>query len=518
MKPRSCGMTLSLSLLAFLVVGCDAGLPLGLDDEAGLHIAVTPDAMSLRAGAGAQMEAAVTDSTGQRVEGVSVDWSSTDTDVVTVDKHGVVRGITVGAALLIASTPGGARDTAHIAVTEAAAQPSNLAPADVAAFILGPQAPVGTHPWPAYDEAATASARKWHDAYMADGPGGTDYYDLALALYQIHARTGDQQYYDMAQDVAMEGWLRMPAASAWPKAASAFAIAPRSTPIAGLTMLALSGVDVPALTFYNDNDPGFSEKWGLWDWLAEYCRRMNASWLERWSDPGSEGVHSGIRDGGMLLRYLAVLAVAHPDADVRAEMLNDALTAARDYYARVQLDDGSWRWIVGGNAGSSQPFQVGLLMEGLIAVHQLTGDAAVREAILKGTEAMWRDQIDHNPVPFKLLPNVPEVMGAFYRVYGETCQPPIGEQASCGNNFDPEGGSFKAGNQLRVIRHRNTLMVHAFGYAYHITGDPKWKTWGDSLFQATYGEPDFPPLNSKGKEFDQAFRSSGRYLGWVYGS
>ena len=65
-------------------------------------------------------------------------------------------------------------------------------------------------------------------------------------------------------------------------------------------------------------------------------------------------------------------------------------------------------------------------------------------------------------------------------------------------------------------------MVHAFGYAWQISGDQRFRDWGDDLFSATYGtgpEPGSDGLQGladagKAKEWNQAYRSAGRYLGW----
>ncbi|HSJ33202.1 MAG TPA: hypothetical protein VK933_17295, partial [Longimicrobiales bacterium] len=197
------------------------------------------------------------------------------------------------------------------------------------------------------------------------------------------------------------------------------------------------------------------------------------------------------------------------------------------YYVRLQKPNGSWLWNPGNDADgnkvydATQPFMLGLLLEGLIATHQLTGDAAIATAIVRGAEAFYRDMYDRNTVPFSLLPGV-KVRGAFYLVYGGKCDPVIAVQQGCGNDFDAAGTSFKAGNKVRVIRHRNTLMVHAFGYAYHLTKDQRFRDWGDDFFAATYGNKVGPGADGyagladggKAKEYNQAFRSAGRYLAW----
>lgn len=480
---------------------------------------ISPADATLSPGDELQLSVEVTDASGTHVDGAVVELTSSDERIATVDASGRVVGLAVGTVLITAAVVGSnASDTAEVAVRDVGAFAP--APADAAAFILGPQVPIGAHPWPWFDDMQVAGAYKWYDAYMEDGSGASDYYDLALALYQLHARSGDPEHLRMARDVALKTWMSMPVHSAWPESPSAFAISPRMAPIGGLLMLALEGgADVPTLEFYNKSVASFSETYTLLDWITEFVRRQYPDWLGRRLE--NDHLWAGIRDGGMLLHSIAMVAKAHPDPAVRAEMTEMALQAARQYYARLQYDDGSWRWNPGNATDATQPFMVGLLLEGLIAVHQLTGDEAVGMAIVKGTEAVYRDMYDQNELPFGLLPGV-KVRGLFYISYGDMCQPIVAPQAGCGNDFEADGGNWKAGNKVKVVRLRNSLVVHAFGYAYQISGDERFKEWGDDMFSATYGGDVGPGSDgyvglgdsNKGKEYNQSFRSAGRYLAW----
>jgi hypothetical protein len=59
-------------------------------------------------------------------------------------------------------------------------------------------------------------------------------------------------------------------------------------------------------------------------------------------------------------------------------------------------------------------------------------------------------------------------------------------------------------------------MIHQFGYAYILTLDKKFITWGDEMFDATYsGRDGYRGLAFyRGKEYDESYRSGGRYLAW----
>ncbi len=89
----------------------------------------------------------------------------------------------------------------------------------------------------------------------------------------------------------------------------------------------------------------------------------------------------------------------------------------------------------------------------------------------------------------------------------------------CGNDFDDLPQKF------RLVRQRNGLIVQAFGYAYKITGDPKYRAWGDEIFASTYGHGQGPLsdpysglADGRPKEYDQAYRSSGKYLAFRLGN
>ena len=422
------------------------------------------------------------------------------------------------------AAPEAASDARAAGVPASTTEPRAV-PADAVEFILGPQVPLGSQPWPWFDAMQVAGAEKWHRAFMRDERSASDYYDLGLAIYQLHARSGKPEHRAMARDIALKAWKSAPQHSAWTARPTAFGISPRSLPMASLLLLAIEGgSDVPTLKFYNRKDPSWSETYTLWDWLVGYARHHYDTWLGRRLD--NPGLWAGVRDGGMLLHGIAMLAKAHPDPAVRAEFEDKALRAARDYYARLQHEDGSWRWNPGREAdgtqhvNAAQPFMIGLLLEGMIAVHQLTGDARVRDAIVRGTEAIYRDMYDRSEVGHGLLPGV-RVRGVYYFAYGDACDP-ARAAGRCGNNFDPAGGRGKAANKLKAIRIRNSLVIHAFGYSYRITGDDRFRQWGDDLFSATYGGSSGPGADghtglagaNKAKEYNQSFRSAGRFLGW----
>jgi hypothetical protein len=158
---------------------------------------------------------------------------------------------------------------------------------------------------------------------------------------------------------------------------------------------------------------------------------------------------------------------------------------------------------------------VGMLMEGLIATHQLTNDATVRASILKGVDHLY--ERGYRTDRFNAYGGG-KWRGMWYFVYGRDCATP--RPGPCG-----EGEPMDYPDKIREVRQLNPLTLHAFGYAYKITGDAKYRTWGDEIFAATFGKGQGPGSDAwygladfRAKEYNQSFRTAGRYLVWRTGS
>lgn len=390
------------------------------------------------------------------------------------------------------------------AVPEEAPTPTPAAAGSLVAYpspeveaILGPQLRAGSesNPWPWFDANATAHGAKLWDSEAAKERSHGYYYDHALAQYLNYHRTGDEAFQTRAR-AAADYWYEQ---SALEKQKFG-GYNPREAALDGLMLRALDG------------RPEY------WPFITAEVERHYSVWLgKRLAYPE---LYFGVRDGGYALLYAARLAQVHPDTAVRAAYRAKALTAARDYYARLQSADGGWYWKDGGDPWE-QPFMVGLLLEGMIEVHEITGDAAVRASILASVDHLWSRYRSTEVVP------EPRGQGARWRQVGYFNFPDgrvQGETKLSGEVRDASGVVTKAGwdtNTIREGRQRNTLVVHAFGYAYHLTRDPKYREWGDEIFAATYGngqgpgaDPWYSLADFRGKEYNQAYRSAGRYLAW----
>jgi hypothetical protein len=163
------------------------------------------------------------------------------------------------------------------------------------------------------------------------------------------------------------------------------------------------------------------------------------------------------------------------------------------------MQDGSWRWKDGLWQGmGEQPFHVGVSLEGLIATHRLTGDPAILNSITRSLDHLIDIQ---QPAPCR---------SAVYSLYHD--DGPVG--LLCG-----EPGASPSANDIMNSRANNNTIIHAFGYAWAVTGDPKYKKMGDDMFAATFGAGAGPGADSHwgradttAKQYGQSFRTSGSYL------
>ena len=355
------------------------------------------------------------------------------------------------------------------------------------AAILGPQLASGgsANPWPFFDENA-ASQGLYHGGRYEGSPGERMYYDQGLVQYLNYYRTGDVRFLEIARRITDHWYAGYKGSTAQ---------TPRGVALGGIMLRALDG------------------RPELWDYIVRWADRHWTSWLGRSLD--SPNLHYGVRDGGYVLLYTAWLAQVHPDSAVRARMAARALRAGRDYYARLQHPDGSWRWkdSAGTPGFFQQPFMVGLLLEALIETHEVTGDTAVARAILKSVENLYTvGYRKDEPVQPADKAKGAAWRGMWYFVYGDQCQ------SGCGNTRLNGGWDT---NTIRSVRQMNATVVHAFGYAYVISGEAKYRTMGDEVFAATFGKGRGPGADAfysladfRAKEYNQSYRSAGRYLAW----
>lgn len=384
-------------------------------------------------------------------------------------------------------------------------------------FILGPQAPLGTS-W--FDTVQVNKGKALGEACPATPPADTEaqiikvgfittsynmlhYYDLARNMYKAHRRTGDSYFLTLARKCADSYWLHPlwiggGTIRPWPDSA----VTPKFAGVGGLILRALDG------------------KPEYWDWINSYTRFVFDHWVKK--RIGANYLFYGVREGAFALQYAAWLAVAHPDAAIRAAYLADVQAAATGYYGRLQQPDGSWRWDDpdfkaddgGLLIGIMQPFMVGLLLHALSDVYEIATDPVAKtnvgNQILKACRHLYSDgpYRKDDPVPY----DPSKQWRCFWYTYhgGTTVNP---------TRFAKGGYSLPGNNAGEVGDQRQSIgpVVAAYGRAYQISGDPAFKAMGDELWDAAYvGTDGIRNLfDSDGKGYNQNARWAPSYPVWA---
>jgi hypothetical protein len=431
-----------------------------------------------------------------------VRWRTSDSTVVSIDAN---SGVAVarrpgaarvwaelstaprrGAAPVLRSEPGGQPgprpSDAGLVLQPATVPDGDLVryPMAEIGFLLGPQLRSGSRitAWPWFDRNAEQRGLEFVAEAAVDS-----YYDHALVQYINHYRTGDPRFLEAARRAA-DRLLREHEGQS---------PAPRNVSLGGLL--------VRAVELHAAGDPRGRS---IFEWSTEYLRLHDLYWLNRhYQRPR---LWYGVREGGFVLLYMAQIARVHPDRVVRAEMLERARKASVLYFARLQREDGGWYWtdeiVEGGQREFSQPFQVGFLLEGLIATHQQLPDTTIARAIVRGTDWLWNEAY--------IKPGqggVCDWRAMRYFVWRD------GERSvsqACSET-----------HSVHEARQLNAPTVHAFGYAWRLTGDERFRHWGDEVFASTFGHRSGVGGDGRtglafyrGKEYNQSYRSAGRYLVW----
>lgn len=341
--------------------------------------------------------------------------------------------------------------------------------------------------------------------YNTDVYLNTNYYDLALCLYALYYRTGDVAYRDYARKVA-DSWWRS-AGILEGKAAVEFSHAPRNCSIGGLMLRALDG------------------RPEMWDWLVSYTRYVFDIWIKRYIGT-SEGLVNGVRDSSYCMVYATWLSQVLPDANngaaLRAEFLADAENAAVNYFGHYQYEDGSYRWddpyyvdADGGTlVGVMQPFMVGLLLNALIDVFRATVKPEVKENIKQQVTKCCEHLYVEGPYRGNTPVGIPGYnwnWRCFHYFYhgGTTVNPTKYEHG--------DGATATAAWEISSARQLSATVFDAYGFAYQVSGNPSFKTWGDEIYEACFGDVIdglHNEVTGAAKNYNQNYRMGGRYLPW----
>ncbi|HJQ32269.1 MAG TPA: hypothetical protein VJ866_08825 [Pyrinomonadaceae bacterium] len=358
------------------------------------------------------------------------------------------------------------------------------------------------------------SADTWnYDKYYDSG-----YYDMALVQYLNYYRTGDTTFLTYARRAADSWW-----ASPYIDHGTVFSgrenLPPRSMAFAGLMLRALDG------------------RPEMWDYIERKTRATFDNWVGR--RVGDSGLYYDIREDGYAQLYAVLLARVLPDsyplypsgtlaasggtatdgAAKRAAFLKDTERAAVQFFGRLQGADGSWKWDDRdeGVVGIEQPFMVGLYLESVVALDRLTTDAAVKASLRSQLEKAVRHLYSQAYRGGEQVSDMPKYRwrGMWYYWGGGTLSDPTAYERAGGSGRVKTGGDV---GEIRAVRHLNSTVHHAFGYAYALTGDEQYLKMGDEVFDASYGDQvdgiKGQANDGRGKDYAMNFRASGRYLVW----
>lgn len=362
-----------------------------------------------------------------------------------------------------------------------------------------------------FDSVSAERGRFWAEQFLNSAIFvNSNHYDLPLCLYILYYRTGDPVFLDYARRVA-DKWWKGPHINSGGPVAGGDNPGPLYTGTLGLTLWAL-----------DTNQPL------VWGFLDRVTREWTTVRLvNHVNDPN---IYTDLREEGYILLSAVTLARVLPDSyqqitwdnalntstititdgsTRRARYLADAENVAVNYFGRLQKSDGSWKWAawnpepalaakiaIYGNS-FEQPFMIGVYMEAAIKLHQLSTNPSVKAnlqaQITKHCDHIMRDCYIRDVTSG--VSTIPRVLLYFYpREF----------------IFDPSASD----------RHLTTSVIHTFGYAYQITGNLTYRTFGDELWDSCFAvnpSDGFRSLMDQSnyiKLFTAEFRSSGRYLVW----
>jgi hypothetical protein len=375
-------------------------------------------------------------------------------------------------------------------------------------------------PWTDSSLSGAKADTYYHDATLGiwnyDKYYDTAYYDMALVQYTNYYRTGDPAFLTYARRAA-DSWWASPYIGSGTVTSGPDNLPPRSMAYAGLMLRALDG------------------RPEMWDYLERQTRSTFDNWvMRRLTDPT---LYYDIREDGYAQLYAVLMAkvlpnsyplqplgtlsastgVASDGAGKRAAYLSDAGRAAIEYFGRLQRGDGSWRWDVPGMSlvEVEQPFMIGLYLESVVALDRLTTDPAVKASLRSQLERSVRHLYLDAYRGSEAAADMPQYRwrGMWYFWGGGTQQNPT-------LYVKGEGERLTNGDvgMIRQVRHLNSTIHHAFGYAYVVTGNEEYLRMGEEVFDASYGERvdgiHAQADTGRGKDYAMNYRASGRFLVW----
>jgi hypothetical protein len=380
-------------------------------------------------------------------------------------------------------------------------------------------------PWPFASVTDTVADTFYHELNFGQNTDHyylANYYDTALVQYINYYRSGDTRFLAYARKIADALWHSQYIGDGTVVQGNNNHLPPRSMAFAGLMLRALDG------------------RPEMWDYLEREVRATFDNWVYRHkNDPK---LYYDIREDGYAQLYAVMTAKVMPDryplyangtlrtrtgtatdgAAKRKAYLAQTEDTAVNFFGRLQRADGSWRADLDEGANPDQqyrdveqPFMVGLYLESLVLLHQLSRNPPVKARLLsqltRSVRHLYLDAFEGNHRVTD-LPQYRWRSMVYYWGGGTVANPkqfsPPAAKTTANANPDP----------IRAARHLNSTVHHAFGYAYYVTGDEAFKRMGDDVFEASYGDQvdglHCLADSGKAKDYDMNYRASGRYLVW----
>ena len=330
-------------------------------------------------------------------------------------------------------------------------------------LLIGPTTRIGVSTdSKAFDELQLAQGKKYASNFpqFPSDLTASNYYDLALTLYTIYYRTGDPYWLNKARSVA-QMWrdsvhnANMALCRRGVPGACANAIAPRGASTLGLAILAVENNDAAAKAIVHQQ--------GVFMQALQYP----TVWFD------------GRENGYTLMIFLAnhLLGFTEFDASAAA-LLNLILNQQQPTGEWTSLaPDASGNW----NIPVVMNYMNGILAEALIMYDRAIGDPRIQPAIKKWADWAWATQW------------VPAAQGFRYA-----------------NRVVPDW------TDTTPYPNLNGLFLPAWGYLYAKTGDANYLTQGNQILSGMLYAPGGGANGIYNvKQFDQMFRSSSRFLGYV---
>jgi hypothetical protein len=334
-------------------------------------------------------------------------------------------------------------------------------------LIVGEQTPLGQSGFPAWDQKQVAEYTKIATVGIAACANDDQYYDATTTTYQLYARTGTLAYLVNARRWALHHRR---------------------------DQIYLSGANIGHGRCAGVNNTRYTFPEGLiQDFFMfgdEEARNVSALIVDNfYMTHADSSYYKAPNTRGFWTEREAAFALigilAHYEGTGNTAYLNRVRDRVASLH-RMQVDNGRRAWVhnlydpdpsegcAQTDYGSS-PWMSGLLLEGVVTYHRLTGDPIARDSILMAVDDLR----------------------AHYVATG----------AYAGASLVYLGCS----RYVDGMPDLDNLIAHAFGYAYKLTADPTYRALGTSVFNTSVTSG----ISWTHKQYDQMFRSSGHFPAYL---